>query len=203
MANQMAVRGLIISAIVYLLLFNRVFSVIDIEGVRVVTKEELATKTTVENELWLAIVGEVYNVTAGARYYQENASYHVFAGRDGSAAFVTGNFTPEGAEKGLYESLKPEELSSLETWREFYQNEKKYPFIGVLEGELYDKDGKPTEGMRKIEEAVLAGKKRLAEKARLNKEKAEQRRKEKEEKKAKEAAENNNKAKQKTAEEEL
>jgi len=152
---------------------------------RVVTKEELATKNTTAdgNELWLAILGEVYNVTAGARYYKEGASYHVFVGRDGSAAFVTGNFTPAGAEASLYESLKDEELSQLETWREFYANEEKYPFVGYLVGELYDENGQPKAELERVNNAIVEGKKKLAERTRLNKEKAAQRRKEAEEKK--------------------
>ena len=168
-----------------------------LNATRVVTKEELATKNTTtttkdggggggENgggELWLSILGEVYNVTAGRRYYGENASYHVFAGRDGSAAFVTGNFTPEGAEVSLYEALSPEELSQLETWREFYAKEDKYPFVGVLEGELYDAEGKPTDEMRRVAEKMEEGKRKMEERTRINREKAAERKKAREEQK--------------------
>jgi len=82
-------RSIILSNFVVLLLvlLRTGLAVIDIEGVRVVTKEELSTKTSADdgNELWLSILGEVYNVTAGSKYYREGATYHVFVGRDGSA----------------------------------------------------------------------------------------------------------------------
>lgn len=41
---------------------------VNVENVRVVKKEELANKTN--DELWLAILGEVYNVTAGSQHYK-------------------------------------------------------------------------------------------------------------------------------------
>jgi len=153
---------------------------------RIITKDELATKNGKDSdELWLAILGEVYNVTAGAQYYKEGATYHVFVGRDGSAAFVTGNFTPEAAEAAVYTTLEPTQLSSLETWREFYQDEAKYPFLGLLEGELYDRNGQPTEEMMRVQVAITEGKRKLEEQKKKQAEVFERRRKEREEKKKK------------------
>jgi len=101
-------------------------------------------------------------------------------------SFVTGDFTPEGAEKGVIANLTPEQISQLETWRDFYAKEEKYPFIGVLEGELYDRNGKPTEEMQRVESAIAEGKKKMEERQRKQKELVERRKREAAEKKAKE-----------------
>jgi hypothetical protein len=38
----------------------------------------------------------VYDVTKGRAYYGPDAGYAGFAGRDGTRAYVSGNFTKEG-----------------------------------------------------------------------------------------------------------
>ena len=43
-------------------------------------------------ELWLSILGEVYDVSEGTEYYAPGKSYGAFAGRDASVPFVTGKF---------------------------------------------------------------------------------------------------------------
>jgi hypothetical protein len=114
--------------------------------IRVVSEEELAGKVGKDgnSELWLSIMGEVYDVSSGGTFYGENGSYSIFAGRDGSVPFITGVFTPEEALKGL-DVLEPAQLYSLDTWRKFYEDDEKYPYVGLLNGRLYDKDGNPTE----------------------------------------------------------
>lgn len=49
-------------------------------------------------------------------------------------------------------------IYQLDDWRQFYEKEEKYPFVGVLEGELYDKDGNPTEQHQRVVEAIAEGK---------------------------------------------
>ena len=44
----------------------------------------------------LSIAGEVYDVSAGQRYYGKGQAYHGLVGRDASRAFITGDFTPQG-----------------------------------------------------------------------------------------------------------
>jgi predicted heme/steroid binding protein len=128
------------------------------EKVRIVTKEELARHDGNQTkEMWLSIMSKVYDVTRGAEYYAAGAPYHIFVGRDGNVPFITGAFNPDEAEKPLTD-LKPHQLMNLETWTGFYEKEEKYPFVGLLEGDLYDKDGNPTEMMGKVQEMIQEAK---------------------------------------------
>ena len=133
------------------------------EKVRMVTKEELALHDGKQlPTVWLSIMSKVFDVSAGPEYYSENGPYRVFVAREGNVPFVTGKFTPEEAAKPL-SSLQPHELSNLEHWLQFYIDEEKYPYIGLLEGDLYDKDGNPTEEMKLIEDKIAIVKANVAE----------------------------------------
>ena len=151
------------SVLFALLLLAGLFTA-SVSAVRVVSKDELATKTSETGDvIWLSIMGEVYDVSNGTEYYAEGNGYSIFAGRDASVSFITGRFTPEEAEKSV-EELKPEELGSLDHWREFYEKEEKYSFVGLLEGELYDKDGNPTDLQKKLMVTVKKEKAKMEEK---------------------------------------
>ena len=100
--------------------------------------------------IWLSILGEVYDVTKGAGYYKKGAGYSVFAARDGSVPFITGNFTAEEAQKPILEALTDGEMWALDEWRIFYSQEEKYPFMGLLLGSYYEEDGSPTEEMQRV-----------------------------------------------------
>jgi hypothetical protein len=45
-------------------------------------------------------LGTVYDVSAGATYYGKGTGYSHFAGRDGTAAFVTGDFKTDSEVDG-------------------------------------------------------------------------------------------------------
>lgn len=104
--------------------------------------------------IWLSILGEVYDVTKGVDYYKKGYGYDIFAGRDGSVPFVTGNFTEEECKKSLLDTLTDGEMWNLNTWREFYEKEEKYPFLGLLQGDYFDEDGGPTPIMTEIREMM-------------------------------------------------
>jgi hypothetical protein len=97
------------------------------------------------SDIWLSILGEVYDVTSGVGFYGPGSGgYSIFAGRDASVTFVTGKFSEEEAKKGL-DSISINELSALEHWREFYEQSDKYHFIGLLvDPRYYDEEGKPS-----------------------------------------------------------
>lgn len=137
-----------------LLLADRYLS----EKVRVVTKEELARHDgkQVEGVYWLAIMSKVYDVSKGAQEFYDEGGYNVFIGRDGNVPFITGEFTEEEAARPILD-LTPHQLWNLNTWAEFYEKEERYPFIGVLEGDLYDKEGNPTAMMERVQELIVEG----------------------------------------------
>jgi hypothetical protein len=80
-------------------------------SIRVVKPEELASRNGIPNiddgdnttndEIWLAIMSEVYDVSSGTKFYKEGAGYHIFAGRDANVPFITGIFTEEEAAKSI------------------------------------------------------------------------------------------------------
>jgi predicted heme/steroid binding protein len=160
-------------------------------AVRIVSQEELAGKVgkdgDSEPELWLSILGEVYDVSSGAKFYGEGGPYGIFAGRDGSVPFITGTFTPEEALKGL-DVLDSNQLNSLDNWRKSYEDNEKYPFVGLLEGRLYDKDGNPTEELIAARVKMAEGKVVADERKKKRDEVIAQRKKERLEKEEAQAA---------------
>jgi hypothetical protein len=64
-------------------------------------------------------------------------------GRDSTVCFVTGAFNVEEAKKGL-DTLAINQLGGIESWRDFYANDDKYPFVGLLiDPRYYDEAGTP------------------------------------------------------------
>ncbi|KAF8803744.1 cytochrome b5 [Phlegmacium glaucopus] len=77
--------------------------------------------------LYLAIDGDVYDVSKGAAY-QPGGSYHHFVGTDAARAFGTGCFQTHRTHdtRGLTEK----ELSGLAHWKKFYAEHKDYVKVG-------------------------------------------------------------------------
>mmetsp|Transcript_27193 Transcript_27193/g.41734 ORF Transcript_27193/g.41734 Transcript_27193/m.41734 type:complete len:191 (-) Transcript_27193:233-805(-) len=115
------------------------------DALRLITEEELSQYDGIapKGTIWISVLGEVFDVTGGREYYGEGNSYHVFAGRDASPCFVTGDFTVEGGKKSLDE-LDVRKLKEIERWRDFYKTHEVYKPVGFLHGKYYDENGKPT-----------------------------------------------------------
>lgn len=47
-----------------------------------------------------SILGEVFDVSNGAKHYGKGGAYEGFAGKDASRSFVSGDFTEVGVETG-------------------------------------------------------------------------------------------------------
>lgn len=92
-------------------------------------------------------------MSSGESFYGEGKSYSFFAAKDASASFATGKFNEEGL-KVKFEDLNVNQLLAIESWRKFYAEKDKYPFVGVLQGIFYDKDGKPTEELKNMRERM-------------------------------------------------
>ena len=127
-------------------------------GLRVFTPEELKAEGSGESggTLMLAILGEVYDVSAGQGFYAPGqGGYNCFVGRDGSRAFVTGEFEGAGLTDDV-EGLAPSELEGVLGWRDFYRDEARYPTVGVLSGRYYDVSGARRPGVLDAYEAAVA-----------------------------------------------
>lgn len=105
-------------------------------------------------ELWLSILGKVYDVSRGEEYYAPGSGYHIFAGKDGTVPFITGNFTDEEAKKSSDELTAAQLYAVEREWGSFYAKQDKYPFVGYLVGRFYDGHGNPTEELLRIQDRV-------------------------------------------------
>lgn len=115
--------------------------------------------------IYLAINGSIYDVSQGARHYGPGGSYHFFAGKDASRAFVTSCFEEDGNPdlRGVEEMFIPvddpeidmlytsgemkklreqekrqakvEAWKALKHWVDFFANNPKYPKIGEVKRE--------------------------------------------------------------------
>ncbi|CAM9609368.1 neuferricin isoform X1 [Lampetra fluviatilis] len=111
--------------------------------------------------LYLAILGQVFDVSKGAKHYGPGASYQAFAGRDASRAFVSGDFSDAGLVDDV-SGLSPARMLGLHDWLSFYQRD--YAYVGKLVGRFYDEQGGPTGALREVEEALALGHKAKEEK---------------------------------------
>ncbi|KAH8925530.1 cytochrome b5 [Atractiella rhizophila] len=80
--------------------------------------------------IYLALDGEVYDVSANRRTYGPGGSYNHFAGVDHARAFVTGCFQEHKTHD--LRGLNEKELSALNGWKEFYRNSDKYFQVGYV-----------------------------------------------------------------------
>lgn len=107
--------------------------------VRLWSKDELVKYdgNSGETEIYLGFLGLVYNVTIGRHHYGPGAEYNIFAGRDATRAFVTGNFTHDLHDdiRDIDESM----YSHIESWASFYGSS--YPVLGRIEGQFFDSRG--------------------------------------------------------------
>jgi membrane-associated progesterone receptor component len=77
--------------------------------------------------LWLAIKGQVFDVSSNAPMYAPGKGYAVFVGKDVSRALGKSSLAPEDCIPDT-STLTPEELGVLDKWVEFFV--KKYPVVG-------------------------------------------------------------------------
>ncbi|VDO33338.1 unnamed protein product [Onchocerca flexuosa] len=115
----------------------------------VLTKEQLSffDGTRPSKGTYLAILGRIYDVQKGAKHYGPGGSYHFFAGRDATRAFVSGDFSEKGLVDDI-ENLGDQDLLGIFDWIKFY--EKDYDLVGYLQGTYYDASGKPTSRLKEV-----------------------------------------------------
>lgn len=118
------------------------------QQVRLWTKDELSKfdGNSGESDVLLGFLGFVYNVTLNGQHYGPGAEYNVFAGKDATRAFVTGNFTHDltdeigDIEEGLYQHI--------ESWASFYSSS--YQEVGRIEGAFFDARGCATPELTRV-----------------------------------------------------
>lgn len=121
------------------------------------TKEILLTASelkeydgTLEGKgLYLALLGQVFDVKKGRQHYGPGGGYEFFAARDASRAYVSGNFEEEGLTDDI-EGLSYQDYIGLSDWLSFYN--KDYTYVGKLIGRYYNADGSITEYKRKADQ---------------------------------------------------
>ncbi|XP_068457202.1 neuferricin [Clinocottus analis] len=104
--------------------------------------------------LYLAILGQVFDVLKGNKHYGPGGAYHFMTGKDASLAFITGDFTERGQTDDV-SSLSPLQVVALYDWLAFYQRD--YQSVGLLIGRFYSETGQPTEAMLEVEASLAEG----------------------------------------------
>lgn len=107
------------------------------------SQEELKSYdgTGLSKELYVAILGSVYDVSSGRKHYGPGGSYSFFSGKDATRAFVTGDFTESGLVTDVSDLTSSQWLDLLH-WFNFYDN--KYHYVGKVVGTFYDENGVPS-----------------------------------------------------------
>ncbi|CAI2175462.1 19482_t:CDS:2 [Funneliformis geosporum] len=94
------------------------------------TEEELAKYDGSDPNLpiYIAMNGEVFDVTGGGMYYGKGGGYNFFAGKDASRAYVTGCFETHLTHD--LRGLTPQQLEDLKNWASFYRDHHTYYQVG-------------------------------------------------------------------------
>ncbi|TNM84691.1 neuferricin [Takifugu flavidus] len=124
--------------------------------VRVLSSHELSLYDGQKGSrgLYLAILGQVFDVHKGYKHYGPGGPYHFMTGKDASLAFITGDFTEIGLTDDV-SSLSPLQVMALYDWLTFYQ--KHYQPVGLLTGRFYSKTGEPTDTLLQAEASLAEG----------------------------------------------
>lgn len=86
--------------------------------------------------IYVAINGQVFDVSASPSVYGPSGPYHGVAGKDAARVFVTGCFRKPDEFTYDLRGLDEEEVSrDLKSWQEFFMNHKKYWHVGVVQHE--------------------------------------------------------------------
>lgn len=84
------------------------------------------------NPIYLSIFGRVYDVSAGDRYYGENGTYGMFAGKDVTRALSLGCMESKCLVRST-EGLDDKQINEAKRWLSFFELHDKYHHVGNLE----------------------------------------------------------------------
>ncbi|XP_077447833.1 neuferricin isoform X3 [Stigmatopora argus] len=130
--------------------------------IRVLNSHELSLYDGNEGSkgIYLAILGQVFDVHEGRKHYEPGGAYHFLTGKDASLAFVTGDFTESGLTDDV-SGLNPSQVVTLFDWLLFYK--RTYQSVGLVAGRFYSKSGKPTAFLLHVESLLAQGQQLKAE----------------------------------------
>ncbi|CAH1766279.1 10841_t:CDS:2 [Entrophospora sp. SA101] len=96
----------------------------------ILTEEELAKYDGSDPNLpiYIAINGEVFDVTAGKMYYGKDGGYKFFSGKDAARAYITGCFETHLTHD--LRGLTSKQIKELDNWADFYRNHHTYYKVG-------------------------------------------------------------------------
>lgn len=97
------------------------------------TIEQLRDFDGIKNEkIYIAMRGEVFDVSNAKAYYGVDSSYHCFAGRDASRAMAKLSFDEEELSNQNLDDLGIFEQDVLQNWIDKFKYGKQYPVVGHL-----------------------------------------------------------------------
>ncbi|KAF9179649.1 hypothetical protein BGZ51_006765 [Haplosporangium sp. Z 767] len=98
----------------------------------VLTQKELAQYDGSDptKKIYLAVKGEVFDVTAGRPYYGKGGGYGFFSGKDASRAYTTGCFQTHLTHD--LRGLTANQLADIDGWVKFYRDHSKYFKVGTV-----------------------------------------------------------------------
>ncbi|KAM6466465.1 neuferricin isoform 1-T3 [Liasis olivaceus] len=131
-------------------------------GETTLSAAELSRYTGAEGSpgLYLAVLGQVFDVQRGRRHYGPGGAYSCFSGKDASRAFATGDFTPAGLVDDI-SGLSPPQMLAIQNWLSFYN--KNYVHIGKVAGRFYQENGVPTKVLEEAQALFEEGEKLQAQ----------------------------------------
>ncbi|CAE7541817.1 MSBP1, partial [Symbiodinium microadriaticum] len=100
---------------------------------------------TTNKKIYVALKGEVYDVSSSSEYYGPGSTYDCFAGRDASRAMAKLSFEESELSNPNIDDLGPFERDVLENWVEKFQYMKCYPVVGKLSYPARDRVFTPAE----------------------------------------------------------
>lgn len=106
--------------------------------------------------VYVGILGKVFDVTEGTKFYGKDAEYSFFAGCDASRSYATGK--AEMDNKHIVTDMSEKEIQAVYKWFEFYEKHKDYRYVGKVAGLYYDQNGRATEELRTVLRIVQDGK---------------------------------------------
>jgi len=125
-------------------------------GAKVWRKMELSqyNGTDRSKPLLLVVIGEVYDVGTGERFYGPGSGYSVFAGKDASRAWS--DTQANQSDMSDVSGLDMSDLGAILEWRKFYRDHVNYTFVGVVKGRYFDAEGEPTSMKEELDQKEIA-----------------------------------------------